>query len=75
MGESAFTIVNIKNDRANALKRMGKWKEALLEYMECLKMAEEINYQNNIYVCYANIGEVNTLLGNYPEALKYQLKL
>lgn len=74
MGESAFTIVNIKNDRANALKRMGKWKEALLEYMECLKMAEEINYQNNIYVCYANIGEVNTLLGNYPEALKYQLK-
>lgn len=74
INESAFSIVNIKNDRANAIKRMGKYKEALAEYTECLKMSESFNYENNIYVCYANLGETNMLLGNYREALKYQLK-
>lgn len=71
---SIFTILNLKNDRANALKRMGKYKEALAEYTEGLKMAEAVNYENSIYVFYANLGETNMLLGNYREALKYQLK-
>ncbi|HRB30861.1 MAG TPA: histidine kinase dimerization/phosphoacceptor domain -containing protein [Ferruginibacter sp.] len=71
---SIFTVLNIRNDRANAIKRMGNYKEALAEYTACLKKAEEVNYENSIYVCLANIGETNMMLGNYPEALKYQLK-
>ncbi|MBS1927901.1 MAG: tetratricopeptide repeat protein [Chitinophagaceae bacterium] len=71
---SIFTILNIKNDRANALKRMGRYKEALAEYTECLKIGEEVNYENQVYVSYANLGETYMLLGNYREALQYQLK-
>ena len=74
MNASVFSILNLMNDRANAIKRMGNYKQALAEYTECLKKAEEVNYENSIYVCYANLGETNLLLGNYPEALKYQLK-
>lgn len=74
MDASVFSVLNLMNDRANAIKRMGNYKQALAEYTACLKKAEEVNYENSIYVCYANLGETNMLLGNYPEALKYQLK-
>ena len=73
MNASVFNTLDIKNDRANALKRMKKYTEALAEYSENLKMAEGVNYEGMIYVTYANLGETNMLLGNYPEALKYQL--
>ncbi|MEO6347447.1 MAG: histidine kinase dimerization/phosphoacceptor domain -containing protein, partial [Aquaticitalea sp.] len=71
---SKFDLINFKNDRANALKRMGNNKEALVEYEKAYAEAQQINYINATYVIIANLGEVNLLLGNYQEALKYQLK-
>lgn len=74
IGASIFVILNVKNDRANAIKRMGRYDAALAEYTECLKISESLNYENQIYVCYANLGETNMLLGKYREALPYALK-
>lgn len=71
---SPYNLLNINNSRANALKRMGRYKEALSEYQKDYFKAKEINYENALYVAMANLGEVNKILGNYPEALKYQLK-
>lgn len=71
---SIFDIINFKNNRANALKRMGKYKAALKEYKNAYAEAEAINYGNAMYVIIGNLGEINLLLENYEEALKYQLK-
>ncbi|MFL0354694.1 tetratricopeptide repeat protein [Xanthomarina sp. GH4-25] len=71
---SAFDLINFSNNRANALKRMKKYSEAKKAYESSLAEAEEINYENAIYVITANLGEVNLLLGNYEDALKYQLQ-
>jgi len=73
-GVSIYNIINFRNNRANALKRMGKYKEALKAYQDAYYDAEAINYGNAMYVIIANLGEVNLLLGNYEEALDYQLK-
>ena len=39
-----------------------------------MKYAKASNYQNAISTVTANLGEVNLLLGNYKEALDYQLE-
>ncbi|TYA57488.1 tetratricopeptide repeat protein [Formosa maritima] len=70
---STFDLLNFTNNRANALKRMENYQEAKTEYESALKKAKEVNYENAIYVITANLGEVNLLLGNYEEALIYQL--
>ncbi|GGG57222.1 hypothetical protein GCM10010976_30080 [Bizionia arctica] len=71
---SVFDIINFSNNRANALKRMGNYQDAKKEYDSTLLKAQEVNYENAIYVITANLGEVNLLLENYEEALKYQLE-
>ncbi|MCX7550499.1 tetratricopeptide repeat protein [Xanthomarina sp. F2636L] len=71
---SIYDVLNFTNNRANALKRMGKYQEAKKEYKSSLLKAKEVNYENAIYVITANLGEVNLLLGNYEDALKYQLQ-
>src|SRR5690606_21758037 len=68
---SIYDLLNFSNNRANALKRLGKLQEAKREYENTLAEAKEVNYENAIYVITANLGEVNLLLGNYEEALKY----
>jgi two-component sensor histidine kinase len=68
------SLADISNGRANALKRLGKYKEALAGYEKCLEYATASNYQNAISTATANLGEVNLLLGNYKEALGYQLE-
>lgn len=74
LGFSIYDIINFTNNRANALKRMGNYEEALKEYKSAYAKAEEVNYENAMYVIIANLGEVNLLLGNYEDALTYQLK-
>jgi two-component sensor histidine kinase len=74
MDFSKYDLLNFSNNRANALKRMGKYLEAKKEYESTLAEAKEINYENAIYVITANLGEINLLLGNYEDALKYQLQ-
>ena len=68
------TLSDITNSRGNAYKRLGKYKEALQDYENCLQYAKDSNYQNAINTAIANLGEINLLLGNYQEALKYQLE-
>lgn len=68
------SLADITNSRGNAYKRLGKYKEALIDYEKCLEYANASNYQNAINTVIANLGEVNLLLGNYKEALKYQLE-
>lgn len=70
---STYDLINFRNNKANALKRMGKHQEAKIEYETALAKAKEIEYENAIYVITANLGEINLLLGNYNDALKYQL--
>jgi two-component sensor histidine kinase len=70
---STYDLINFSNNRANALKRMGKLEEAKKEYESTLAEAKKMNYENGIYVITANLGEINLLLGNYEDALKYQL--
>ena len=68
------TLSDITNGRGNAYKKLGKYKEALTDYENCLQYAKDANYQNAITASTANLGEINLLLGNYKEALKYQLE-
>lgn len=65
---------DVTNGRANAYKRLGKNKEALADYQKAMEYAKAANYQNAINTVTANLGEINLILGNYKEALKYQLE-
>lgn len=67
-------LVDIGNSQGNALKKLGRFDEAIRFYTNCLKMAKESNYQNGINTVTANLGEINLLMGNYKEALPYQLE-
>ncbi|MEY3241999.1 MAG: hypothetical protein RIR11_3438 [Bacteroidota bacterium] len=67
-------IADISNSRGNALKRLGRYEEALKDYRLCLENAQKSNYPGGIHTAIANLGEVNLLMGNYAEALPYQLK-
>ena len=62
------------NNRGNALKRLGRYQEAIKDYGEAFAIAKKSNYQNAISATIANLGEVNLLRGNYKEALAYQLE-
>lgn len=68
------TLADISNGRANALKRLGKYNEALEGYNKSMEYAKAANYQNAISTVTANLGEVNLILGNYATALGYQLE-
>lgn len=71
---SPSSLADISNCRGNALKRLGRYPEALAEYKFCLANAEKANYLGGIFTAIANLGETNLLLGNYAEALPFQLK-
>ncbi len=62
------------NNRGNALKRLGRYPEAIKDYKNALASAKKTNYRNAISATIANLGEVNLLMGNYKEALPYQLE-
>ncbi len=68
------SIADIINSRGNALKRLGRYEEALKDYRLCLANSEKSNYPGGIHTAIANLGEVNLLMGKYAEALPYQLK-
>lgn len=70
---SEISLADFMNNRGNALKKLGRYNEALTEYKNCLSIAQKTNYPNAIAASIANLGEVNLLLGNYKEALPYQL--
>ncbi len=69
-----INLADIINSRGNAHKRLGHYKEAREDYEACLKNAEKANYRNATSAVVGNLGEINLLMGNYAEALPYQLK-
>ncbi|MEO6637742.1 MAG: histidine kinase dimerization/phosphoacceptor domain -containing protein, partial [Ginsengibacter sp.] len=69
-----ISITDFTNNRGNALKHLGRYPEAIIDYKACLNMATKANYPNAIAASTANLGEVNLLMGNYQEALGYQLE-
>jgi two-component system, sensor histidine kinase PdtaS len=62
------------NTRGNALKKLGRYAEALADYKACLDLSEKANYPGGAAAAIANLGEVNLRLGNYAAALPYQLQ-
>ncbi len=73
-GFDGINLSDFTNNKGNALKRLGRYKEALAAYQEAFKLAKQSNYTNAIAGVTANLGEVNLLMKNYEEALKYQLE-
>ncbi len=73
LGFDPMSLSDFFNNHGNAHKRLGHYQKALKDYKEAQRLAQESNYQNAINAVGANLGEVNLLLGNYNEALPYQL--
>lgn len=69
-----MNLCDLSNSRGNALKHLKRFPEALAEYKKAQALAQKTNYTNAYSTVTANLGEVNLLLGNYQEALQYQLK-
>lgn len=67
-------IADIINSRGNALKRLGRYTEALEDYKICLANSEKANYPGGIFTATANLGEVHLLMGQFAAALPYQLR-
>ena len=70
----AFSMADISNCLGNALKRLKRYDEAIIAYEKCLKISEESTYPGALFAATANLGEINLLIGNFTEALPYQLK-
>lgn len=71
---NASDIADISNCRGNALKRLGRYDEAVRDYKTCLDISEKLNYPGGISTAIANLGEINLLMENFNAALPYQLK-
>ena len=69
-----ISICDFLNSHGNALKRLGRYQEAIKDYQTALALAKKSNYPNAIAATIANLGEVNLLMGNYKEALPFQLQ-
>ena len=69
-----MNLCDLSNARGNALKRLGRYPEALSEYKKAQALSKKTNYTNAASTVTANLGEVNLLMGNYGEALHYQLQ-
>ncbi|MFV9550509.1 tetratricopeptide repeat protein [Algibacter sp. PT7-4] len=74
LGFNPMSMCDFMNNRGNALKRLGRYDEALSDYTKVLELAKQTNYKNASTTVVANLGEVNLLKGNFNEALKYQLQ-
>jgi len=69
-----LNMCDFMNNRGNALKRLGRHKEALEQYEATLALAKQTNYNNAIHTVIANLGEINLLMENYGAALPFQLE-
>jgi two-component system, sensor histidine kinase PdtaS len=62
------------NLRANALKHLQRYPEALATYRESLAIGEKTGYEGIVFATLANISDVLMRQGKYAEALPYQLR-
>lgn len=69
-----ISIYDFSNNRGNALKHLGRYKEAMRDYEAAHSIALQSNYNNGIAATFANLAEINLLLKKYKEALLFQLE-
>jgi len=69
-----ISLSDFLNNHGNALKRLGRYPEAIKDYEAASAIAKKSNYSNAISATIANLGEVSLLMGNYKGALAYQLE-
>ncbi|MEP6646481.1 MAG: histidine kinase dimerization/phosphoacceptor domain -containing protein [Saprospiraceae bacterium] len=74
MNSGFSDVADFTNSHGNALKRMGRYEEALKDYKTTLEISQKQNYPSGISTALANLGETNLLMGNFAAALPYQLK-
>lgn len=74
LGVGQSMLADNYNTRGNALKKLGRYAEALADYKACLDLSEKANYPGGTFTAIANLGEVNLRMGNYAAALPYQLQ-
>ena len=74
LGFPPMDLCDFMNSRGNALKRLGRLKEALAQYEATMVLAKQANYNNAIHAVTANLGEINLLMENYEAALPFQLE-
>jgi two-component sensor histidine kinase len=67
-------IASITNSRGNAYKKLLQYQLALNDYNTTLEISKKSNFSAGIFSAIANLGEVNMLMGNYKDALGYQLE-
>lgn len=65
---------DITNSIGNAFKKLGRYNEAIQNYKRCLEIGKSSTYPMAVSASLANLGEVNMLMGNYKQALRYQLE-
>lgn len=65
----------IMNNKANALKSMGNYREALETHMTSLKLKEQLNdTEESIAASYWNVGNLQGDIGNYEASNEYYNK-
>ncbi len=69
-----ISMAQVANNLGNALKKLGRYQEAAVDYQECLKAAKEANFPGGIAASTANLSDVNFLLGDTTEGLRYLLE-
>ncbi|MEO8821676.1 MAG: tetratricopeptide repeat protein, partial [Ginsengibacter sp.] len=68
------SICDFTNNKGNALKKLGRYQEALKGYQTAHNIAVQANYSNAITATFANLAEINLLLKDYKGALPFQLE-
>ncbi len=66
-------MADITNNIGNAFKRLGRYNEAISAYETCYQFSKKYDYRGALLASTANLGETNLLMGNFEEALLYQL--
>jgi tetratricopeptide (TPR) repeat protein len=66
-------IANVNNLLGNTYKEYGDWREAILHFLQCKKIAESIHdYQNNVLFSCMNLGQSYTAIDILDSALLYE---
>lgn len=69
LGARPLTISSLLNSRANVLKNMERYEEALEGYQASYEIVNDLNHAGGISATLANISDVYMRMGRWEEAL------